>query len=201
MRRLVFFARAPQSGLVKTRLARCLGENEALKAYCILAQSVLSTLARSREVVIRYSPDNAQIDIEPWLQPGWTSEPQGLGELGDRLARCFESLFCRGASSIVVVGSDCPYIEESDLESAWTSLQTQDMVLGPAADGGYWLIGLNRFYPSVFAGVDWGTDKVLEQTVERAKLAGLSVARLRQLSDVDTIEDWKTFLQHRSRPI
>ncbi len=193
MKRLVLFAKAPRVGLVKTRLARSIGEAEALKAYQALVQNVLRALVRFRDVTVQFSPDDAQSDVASWMKPGWTSAPQGSAGLGDRLARCFEEQFSHGAERVVVIGSDCPDIDGSDIEDAWESLKTHDLVLGPAADGGYWLIGLSRNCPSVFTGVDWGTERVLEQTVARAKHEGLSIALLRQLSDVDTAEDWEAF--------
>jgi glycosyltransferase A (GT-A) superfamily protein (DUF2064 family) len=89
-----------------------------------------------------------------------------------------------------LIGSDCPGLTKQDIEQAWACLGDFDVVLGPARDGGYWLIGLRALQPALFQQVAWSTPTVLAQSLERAQQAGLRVALLRELSDVDTHRDW-----------
>ncbi len=197
-KRLVLFAKAPRLGLVKTRLARTLGDSKALEAYQVLADATLASIAGFQDVTVQFSPDDALQEIQSWLRPGWRTAPQGSGDLGERLARCFAQQLQPAPSRVVVIGSDCPDVSSMDVEAAWRLLETHDLVLGPALDGGYWLIGLNQTQPSLFSGIDWSTPRVLEQTLARADLRKLKTSTLRPLEDVDTPEDWKKFLHRRS---
>src|SRR5262249_24760372 len=123
-----------------------------------------------------------------------SSHPQGPGDLGERLSRAFRDAFASGARRVVVIGSDCPDVTPADIHAAWAALEAHDVVLGPAIDGGYWLIGLQALHEPLFRGVRWSTSTVLTQTLALCHQQGLRVHRLRELSDVDTEEDWRRFL-------
>ena len=99
---------------------------------------------------------------------------------------------------MVIIGSDCPWLSDGDIEEAWNDLKTHDLVLGPARDGGYWLVGLRELKPEVFKGISWSTETVLEQTLEHARAGGLRFRLLRELRDVDTLGDWYAFLRDNS---
>jgi uncharacterized protein len=193
MDKLIIFLKAPRPGLVKTRLAQALGPEAAARIYQQLAAMLMKSLNELEPVELRFAPDDAFPEIRPWLRPGWTALPQGEGDLGKRLLRAFEEAFERGSRRVVVIGSDCPGITPEDIHHAWTALLRNELVLGPACDGGYWLIGLNRLLPELFEGISWSTAGVLGQTESRAHTAGASWIRLRELSDIDTVEDWEEF--------
>lgn len=195
---LAVFVKAPRPGLVKTRLAATMGAEAACAAYCRLVETLVAKLAPLDAVEIRFTPDGAEAELQRWLQPGWKLAPQGPGDLGVKLRRAFASARAAGAERIVAIGSDCPEVAVADIESAWQALASHDVVLGPAGDGGYWLIGLKEPQPGLFEGIAWSTNAVFEQTVRRCHAAGLSVHRLRQLDDVDTEEDWGRFLAKRA---
>jgi hypothetical protein len=186
----LLFLRAPRLGTVKTRLARDLGDEPALSAYRLLLDHLLQQLRAVPGIQLRVTPDDAGPEVEGWRHPGWTIAPQGPGDLGARLARAVQDHLDRGASSVVIIGSDCPGVQPSDLEEAHRQLRQHDVVLGPATDGGYWLIGVRRPAPILFEAMPWGTDAVYAETLRRAREAGLTVATLRTLSDIDTAEDW-----------
>ena len=192
--RLIVFVKAPRPGSVKTRIAEALGAKAAAAIYRILAERVLANLAGLREVELRFAPDDALPEIAPWLRRGWRACPQGEGDLGVRLQRAFADAFAAGARRVVVIGSDCPEVGAADIREAWQALAGADVALGPARDGGYWLIGLAQPQPRLFTDMPWSTAGVFRQTVERAGALGLRVARLRQLADVDTAADWKNFV-------
>ncbi len=192
--RLIIFVKAPRAGGVKTRLARSIGSEAAAAAYCTLVATLLKNLATLSEVELRFAPDDAAGIIEPWRRPPWRVRPQGTGDLGERLDGAFIDAFADGAQRVVIIGSDCPVVTAPDITDAWTSLLQHDVVLGPATDGGYWLVGLRSPQPALFQNIHWSTDTVLGATQARARAAKLTVHLLRELSDVDTEKDWQEYL-------
>ena len=191
--RLIVFVKAPRPGAVKTRLAAEIGAEAACQAYERLVSIVLREIQPFRAVQLRFSPDDAEADVRAWRQPTWTLAPQGGGDLGERLARAFSDAFESGAARVIVIGSDCPWIKAADIEQSWKSLERSDLVLGPARDGGYWLIGLKAPARELFSGIPWSTERVLERTMDRARAAGMRFQLLRELRDVDTLADWRQF--------
>ena len=199
--RLIVFLKAPQPGAVKTRLAESVGAAVACDAYRALVGTLLEGIASLDAVELRFAPDNAAQEIQPWQRAGWSVAPQGHGDLGARLQRAFAEAFRHGGQRVVIIGSDCPEVSVQDVRAAWRALRSNDVVLGPAADGGYWLVGLREPQPSLFATIPWSTEKVLPETLERARAAGLDLALLRELSDVDTVADWNRFLARAPRKV
>ena len=191
--KLIAFVRAPKPGQVKTRLAKTVGGVTAAEIYQRLMDQLFKNLKPLRDVELRFTPDLAKDEFGRWLRPGWELAPQGPGDLGTRLARAFQECFAQGSQAVVVIGSDCPAVVPDDIESAWRSLATNDVVLGPARDGGYWLIGLRAPRPCLFETIPWSTSEVLETTLRRASDARLAVQLLRTLQDIDTVEDWWEF--------
>lgn len=197
--RLVVFVKAARLGFVKTRLAEKIGPEAACNVYRELVAAVLNRIDAIPSVELRFTPDNAQDEIRPWSQPGWELAAQGAGDLGEKLRRAFDEQFASGAERVVIIGSDCPEILENDIVEAWDALANRDVVLGPAMDGGYWLIGLRSQHPELFEGIAWSSPVVLEETMTRILKAGLSIHLLRKLSDVDTVEDFQAWCDHRSK--
>jgi rSAM/selenodomain-associated transferase 1 len=193
----VLFVRAPRRGTVKTRLARTLGDDDALTAYRTLLSTTCEALRELKPVELRFTPDDAAPELNEWLQADWTTAPQGSGNLGERLASATQDHFQNDASSVVIIGSDCPKITAADIQNAHQALATADVVLGPASDGGYWLIGLRNPTMGIFEGIAWSTDAVFRQTCERAASLNLSLATLRPLDDVDTHEDWLRWVRRK----
>jgi rSAM/selenodomain-associated transferase 1 len=191
---LIVFVKAPRAGQVKTRLAGEIGTEAACAAYRRLVEELIQGLHPVANVELRFTPDSARTEIQPWLTKAWTAVPQGMGDLGARLERAFDEAFAAGARRVVVIGSDCPEVMASDITAAWRALRSSDAVIGPATDGGYWLIGLRAPQRTLFRGMSWSTDGVLAETSKRAAVAGLAVHRLRELGDVDTAADWRRFL-------
>jgi hypothetical protein len=175
---------------VKTRLAAAIGNEAACGAYRQLAETVVANLAPLPHAELRFTPHDAENEIAHWLSDGWTAHPQGEGDLGERMHRAFTET----NSPAIIIGSDCPQVELSDFQTAAKAMQTHDAVIGPATDGGYWLIGLNAPYPALFEGIEWSTGGVLQSTLAKADEAGLSVQLLRELEDVDTGADWEKFM-------
>ena len=196
---LILFVKAPRPGAVKTRLAKAIGAPAAVAAYRQLVETLLNQLQGLGGVEVCFSPDDAASELQHWLKEGWSSSPQGDGDLGQRLQSAFQRAFQAGAKRVAIIGSDCPAIRVEDIREAWGGLQTHDVVLGPATDGGYWLIGLRQPQPALFRGVHWSTGDVFAETIQRVQHAGLSVQLLHELADVDTDREWRAFLAARNR--
>jgi hypothetical protein len=191
--RLVVFTRYPEPGRTKSRLAPVLGPEGAASLQRQMTTHMMRHAGaaagrRGARLEVRYEGGSSRL-MNQWLGPGVLLRPQGDGDLGSRMARTFEDAFREGADAAVIVGSDCPEVGDDLLDAAFEELRCRDLVVGPAADGGYYLIGLRRRAPDIFEGVEWGTGEVLGQTMALARRAGLSTARLRTLSDVDRPED------------
>ena len=191
--RLLLFLKAPRPGLVKTRLAVQLGDAGAARAHRTLVETLLHRLAEIPALELHFTPDDAATEIRPWLRPGWTTAPQGPGDLGQRLTSAFASAFANGAERVVIIGSDCPDVSVCDIEFAWSALHTNDVVLGPATDGGYWLIGLRRPAPELFTAMPWSTPQVFTETCTRCACHGLRLQLLRELTDIDEPAEWEAF--------
>ena len=192
--KLLVFIKAPQPGVVKTRLAQTIGTGPACAAYGRLVRTLLNRLHSLNDVELCFSPDDAAGQVQGWLKESWSSSPQGDGDLGKRLQSASARAFDAGAKRVVLIGSDCPAVTVQDIHQAWDRLGTRDVVLGPATDGGYWLIGLRQVQPDLFRDIPWSTDRVLSETLRRIRRGRLSVQLLRELSDVDTEPDWRAFL-------
>ncbi|MDE1975692.1 MAG: TIGR04282 family arsenosugar biosynthesis glycosyltransferase [Elusimicrobia bacterium] len=189
---VVVFAKAPVPGRVKTRLCPPLSFGQAAQLYRAF---ILDTLACARSIagvklLVAYADDGASPELN-WLknQPGFDFFPQEGGDLGERLVRAFDSVFQGGAGKAVIIGSDAPQIRPETIRRALDSLSESDAVLGPAEDGGYYLIGLKERRPELFQDVPWSTDKAFEETLTRARSSGLKVSLLAPMADMDTVSD------------
>jgi len=159
----------------------------ALSGHTILtARSAVEALRAALEV--RFTGGTRR-RMRQWLGDGIFYRSQGNGDLGQRMHRAFEASFVAGSKATVILGTDCPGVTPDILDQAFTSLSHQDLVLGPATDGGYYLIGLRRPIAELFTGIDWGTETVLRQTLAATEKAGVEIAWLPPLSDIDTPED------------
>jgi rSAM/selenodomain-associated transferase 1 len=191
--RLVVFTRYPEPGKAKTRLIPALGELGAAELHRQMAEHTLMQVrglqaVRNLSVEVRFAGgDFAQ--MQGWLGADLNYQMQGEGDLGDRLFHACQVTFNNGNDSVVMIGTDCPDLDTALLQKAFQELRQHDLVLGPATDGGYYLIGLRRPVPQLFTGIAWSTAEVLQQTVAIAKRLGLAIAYLPTLSDIDHPED------------
>ena len=161
---LIVFVKARRPGEVKTRIAKTAGAAKACAVYREMVEALLQSLHSLRSIQLRFAPGDARDEIASWLRNDWQAQPQGEGDLGQRLERAFAGAFASGAERVVIIGSDCPEVEASDIRAAWKELKSHDLVLGPAVDGGYWLIGLRAPQPELFREIEWSSDQVLAAT-------------------------------------
>jgi uncharacterized protein len=191
---LIVFTRYPQPGQAKTRLIPALGAEGAAALQRQMTEHTLrqvTTLVERRSLAVEIwfagtaTPAADRQQMREWLGSAWSYVPQAAGDLGDRLADAVQSAFAAGGQRVVVIGTDCPELGANQLRQAFQLLEQHDAVLGPATDGGYYLIGLRRFVPDLFRDIAWSTAEVLRQTVAAATRAGLTMGYLAPLTDID----------------
>lgn len=193
-RRLIVMTRIPEVGRVKTRLIPVLGPEGAATLHAALLRKTLHMAEdhgqQTRiDVEVRFTGGTTESMASlPVERTGIWREQQGT-DLGDRMHTAIESALKEGATAVLVIGTDCPDLSAERLNHAWGELDHSDIVIGPADDGGYYLIGAKQAEARLFAGVDWGTEHVLRQTQDRCRNLGLSCALLPPLSDVDEAEN------------
>ena len=185
---LVIFVRNPVLGQVKTRLAKGIGNERALAIYLQLLQHTLEiTRDLSFRKFIYYADEVSDYDL--WSVPGYTKRKQNGNDLGERMLNSFKELFDQGFTQIIIIGSDCLQIQTEHLQEAVVLLESSAAVIGPASDGGYYLLGLTKLYPDLFVNKPWSTDQVFAKTIDDFNNQGISFALLEELSDIDDITD------------
>lgn len=190
---LIILVKNPVAGKTKTRLAASVGHPKALKMYHVLMEYTQSQTADLEEVKRMLLYSESVIEGDAWSAEKYHKGVQRGADLGDRMLNAFKDAFDQGAERAVIIGSDCPGVTTALLETALNSLKEKDVVIGPALDGGYYLLGMNALYPSLFEDIAWSTAAVADQTRQQAEKANLSIAELTPLSDVDYLEDWQSY--------
>ena len=200
---LIVFTRYPEPGRTKTRLARTLGDLGAAHIQKKLTGHALSQVRQFiqlRPAAIYVYYDGGSLgQMTDWLGPDLNYRKQRGKDLGQRMAEAFAAAFRQEFQRIVITGTDCPGLQASHMEKAFELLRHKDLILGPASDGGYYLIGLSRNETALFRDVAWGSETVLEATIKIAVQKGLSFELLETLSDVDRPEDL-IHINHHSNP-
>ncbi len=191
--RLIVITKYPVPGRVKTRLKVALGDERAAFLHREMVEHTLewaSAWSGKTRVALEVRIDGAtEEQFREWLGSAPEYITQGSGDLGTRMSRSFDDGFRRGDNRIVLIGTDSPQLTPAHIQLAFERLLHHDLVLLPATDGGYGLIGLRSVAPELFRDIAWGTGEVLGATIERAAGMGLSVSMLKPLGDVDTPED------------
>jgi len=188
---LLTFIKNPEKGKVKTRLAKTVGEDKALAIYKSLldhTRKIALTTVATR--FLFYSQHISTIDN--WLTKDFIKLVQANGGLGFKMQEAFRHAF-QTHQKVVIIGSDCASLTPSIVEEAFQQLDQHDFVIGPALDGGYYLLGMNAFYPAVFKGIIWSTETVLEETQKRILSLQKTSYLLPALSDIDYEEDWEKY--------
>lgn len=191
---LMLFQKNPVLGKVKTRLAAGIGEEKALEIYKSLLQYTYQQISQLKDTKLWIWFDSfptekhlisVKFEFEKKLQVG--------SDLGQKMSFAFQEAFNAGYRKVVLIGSDCPELKTEIIQKAFVELENHQVVIGPAKDGGYYLIGMSFFEPSIFEGVLWSTSHVFAETMKLIEAKGLSVSLLSTLSDLDTEEDLKNY--------
>lgn len=191
------FAKWPVPGQVKTRLAAVTSDEWAAR---VAAAALADTLDRLAGIVARrllvFAPAEAEAPFTELARGRYELTPQGPGDLGERLERFVTARLHEGANAVVVIGSDSPTLPLAFVDLAFKHLAHVDVVLGPATDGGFYLVGCRSLHPALFSAIDWGGACVLRQTVERLADPAWSLAVLPPWYDVDDLQDWQMLVGH-----
>ena len=198
---LIVYAKRPLPGYAKTRLGQGIGMEQAASVYARLLYGYLIDLlqANLESTVIELSvasPDDVSFFAAAF--PELVVCPQVDGDLGQRMAASICSAFEQGAGSVILTGSDIPSLNSHIVRKAFQELETSPIVLGPASDGGYYLIGMRNPNNSLFRGIEWSTDHVLDQTEAMVRAQGLTAVRLPPLRDMDTALEYEHWRAERS---
>lgn len=190
---LIVFTRYPNPGKTKTRLIPALGAQGAATLQRKMTEDTLAQVKQLQasypvSVEVHFAGGNEQV-MQAWLGASIIYQRQSEGDIGYRMASAFQASFEIGMTAVVIIGTDCPDLNAQLMAQAFQALRQYDLVLGPAQDGGYYLIGLRRLIPELFTGIRWSTAEVLQQTLDIAQGLELEVAYLPVLSDVDRPED------------
>ncbi len=190
-RTVKIFVKNPERGAVKTRLAASVGQDRALLIYKKLlgyTRNLMLDVKAQKEVWYSRFVD----DKDEWNGDHFAKKLQSGGDLGERMKHAFKESFIESPKqSVVLIGSDCAELTSEILEQAFKKLRENDLVIGPAEDGGYYLIGMSKYIPGIFDGIDWSTENVITQTLDKAKQENADFSLLVELNDVDTVEDWE----------
>lgn len=185
---LLIFVKNPVKGAVKTRLAKAIGEEKALSVYRKLLQltkAATDPLDVSKQVWYSQSVDPDDL----WAPDKYDKQLQQGDDLGLRMQTAFRKAFADGFERVVIIGSDCAEINAEIIREAFRRLDKCDVVVGPSADGGYYLLGMTEFYPDLFEQKKWSTPTVYKQTIQQLKGMEISHHALPVLNDIDTAED------------
>ena len=188
---LLIFQKNPVKGFVKTRLAATLGDELALSIYEFLLGKTFEEAEQiPQDKVVFFShflpKDHPFPDQFLHLQKGI--------DLGEKMDNAFQKVFSMGYQKAVIIGTDCPELTADLLIQAFIQLDQSDLVIGPAADGGYYLLGMKSTHSSLFQGIEWSSSQVFSRTLEIANHHKLSFSLLPVLHDIDEEEDWKKFI-------
>lgn len=187
---LIIFTRNPELGKCKTRLAKTIGDETALRVYKFLLQHTANVAKKVEASRYAYYSVNIQ-ENDLWEQEYFSKKQQKGEHLGERMQNAFQELFDLGHEKVVIIGSDLYDLDAKYIEEAYQKLDTYDAVIGPALDGGYYLFGMKKVLPNVFNQKDWGTETVFEDTLK--DLENYNIHLTKALNDIDTFEDIKPY--------
>jgi len=200
-RRVLLFIRAPELGRVKTRLEIKMDAVTVLGLYQCFVEDIIQTLSiGGYDITVYFAPSHKVSAVQAWLGPMIHVQAQKGRSLGEKMCNAFSNVFTTEVDQAVLIGSDFPDLAIDIIHQAFVSLQNSDVTIGPAKDGGYYLMGFRKdaFNGDVFTGIDWGTEHVYQQTRQHIHDAGLNDHVLPSWQDIDTYEDLSVFY-HRSK--
>jgi len=182
---LIVFVKNPEKGKVKTRLAADVGEEKALKVYYDLLEFSRSLIYLGLNVYVFHFP----VLLQDFFWNGAENRLQVEGDLGGKMSAAIQEVLNEGNDKVCVIGSDCFEISQAHLKEAFKALDKNDLVFGPAKDGGYYLAGMKKLQSAIFEEMPWSQSNLMQTTLEKAKNLNLNYELLEELSDVDYVTD------------
>lgn len=185
---VIVFLKNLTFGKVKTRLAATIGDQQALEVYRGLVTHTLKQVYRPEHDTLLYFSDSLHHDL-PVIESQCSLRLQKGNDLGERMANAFKEVFGSSVDKALIIGTDCPGLDSCIIDEAFHALDTHQVVIGPATDGGYYLLGMTNFHECLFEEIPWSTSKVLELTLHKCVMHKLSYNLLKELSDIDNEND------------
>jgi len=186
-RAVIVFQKNPEEGKVKTRLARDIGHQKATEIYIFLLTHTHQQVQKVNTDVFVYFQGG--INENYIVLPRYYLAHQEDGDLGRKMEAAFAEVFSYGYEEVLIIGSDCFELDSETIEEGFDALASHDLVIGPAVDGGYYLLGMKKLNAFLFRNKPWSTSSVYELTSEEANSHGMSIHKLHTLRDVDTMDD------------
>ncbi|MCI1267750.1 MAG: TIGR04282 family arsenosugar biosynthesis glycosyltransferase [Saprospiraceae bacterium] len=193
---LIIFIRNPFLGKVKTRLAHSLGAEQALTIYTKLLK-----ITREQSILVNaqcYLYYSDHIEQDAWSENTFIKRVQFGEDLGARMANAFNEVL-QTHSKAIIIGSDCPYITGQIIDHSFHLLSNNDVILGPAKDGGYYLLGMKSTSPSLFVSMPWSESNLYEKTIEKLNQLNYTYTSLIKMEDIDTEEEWNRYVQTQGK--
>lgn len=184
-RALIIFEKNKIPGKVKTRLAAKIGDEAALILYGEMTSYIHEIVKTDQQDNYIYYSDF----LEDKSSPDFYYSVQFGSDLGERMLNAFLDLKIKKYDQVLIIGTDCIELKSEDFQKAFSILDNKDIVIGPAEDGGYYLLGLNHIYPELFENMEWSNESVFTETLKRATQLDLSIGFLPTLNDIDDLED------------
>jgi len=190
MKALILFIKYPQAGKVKTRLGVEVGFELAAELYRLFIHQTFELVQNcsAQKVFVAFEPANREAEFHKFIPKKFSVFPQEGKNLGERMLNAFQYVFARGYKNVAILGSDSPTLPLKNIDEAFEKLSKSDLVLGPAEDGGYYLIGLTQAHPDLFDNIEWSSISVMQATIERAEKLQLQYKLLSVWYDIDTKE-------------
>lgn len=193
---VITFCKYPVDGNVKTRIAKTMGNEFAVRIYKLFAERTFEGLLKTDEVTsyIFYSEKEDREKIKKWAGPEFLLEIQEGNDLGEKMYNAFKKVIDRGSSKTIIIGTDIPDMSSDIIKKALLALNNSDVVIGPGNDGGYYLLGMKKLHKNLFTDIEWNSNSVLQATLEKISALNLSYSMLPELIDIDTDEDLREWL-------
>ena len=188
---LILFVKAPRLGAVKTRLQPELTADQSLQLYQAMVEDLAHQFANLDfcDLKLFFYPVNAVGEMKTWLGDTFEYYSQHGNDLGEKMQNAITTMLNSNYKKVVLTGSDIPTLDSATIDHAFSSLNEENIVIGPSSDGGYYLIGMKKQNPEIFRQISWSSGSVLRQTIEKAKSANLKIVELEEKWDIDTYQD------------
>jgi len=197
---IIVFTRFPVKGKVKTRLAKNMGNKFAVSFYRVCAEHTFKELVKVKEtgseLFLFCSEENEIEQVMKWGGTNFNYYFQQGNDLGLKMYNAFNTVFKKGYKKVIIIGTDAPDVSMNIVQSAISVLDNYSVVIGPANDGGYYLLGFKSKLIDLFTGIKWSTDSVFDNTIEKLNRSKINYFMLNELTDIDTLEDLQNWLKH-----
>ena len=197
---IIVFTRFPVEGKVKTRLAKNMGNKFAVSFFRVCAEHIFRQLLKVKEtgpeLFLFCSEENEIEQVMKWAGNNFKYYSQQGSDLGIKMFNAFNTVFKKGYKKVIIIGTDSPDVSMNIIQSAISALDNFSVVIGPANDGGYYLLGFKSKLIDLFSGIEWSTNSVLDNTIEKLKDSKVNYFMLDELTDIDTLEDLQYWFKH-----